>query len=343
VSQTLASPRMEADEEPCFHGMLGQHPSMRRLFDEIQRAAVLHVPVLIQGTTGSGKELVARALHALSGRPGAFLPVNAAALPDQLAESELFGAVKGAYTGAVTDRRGLIEAAAGGTLYLDESGDIPLALQSKLLRTLEDGSFRPVGGVTDRRVRFGVVLSVQQSPTALAAEGRWRADFLYRVGGIVLRIPPLTERPSDIGLLVDHWLHQFGRRPLMPGAMSSLSTYAWPGNVRELRRAVERAVFTAGARDVTAQDILDATAALNTVDHGESLHGEVMTLQEVERRHIEAVFFRTGFNARATALQLGLSLRQFYRRLQALDISLPHRRRLAGSVVTKTSIPRCQK
>ncbi len=315
---------------PNFHGMVGSHPSMRRLADEIGRAAPLDVPILIQGPTGVGKELVAQALHALSGRTGQMVSVNVATLPEQLAESELFGSVRGAYTGADADRKGLIETAEAGTLYLDEATDLSPVLQAKLLRALETGVIRRVGATGDRRVCFRLVLSAQKSPNELLAEGVWRLDFYYRVAGVVLIVPPLSERTSDIGLLLDDWLARIGREPLGPGSADLLAGHPWPGNVRELKRALERAVFAAGDRPVTAQGVLDAARALSPLDRVPLRRVTPGTLRDVEREHIERVLRETDWNTRAAALLLGVSVGQLYRRYEWLGITPPRRRISTG-------------
>jgi DNA-binding NtrC family response regulator len=316
----------ERTETPSFHGMIGAHPAMLRLYDEIRRAAPLDLPIVVEGPTGSGKELVARALHALSGRRGALVPVNVGTIPEQLAESELFGSVRGAYTGAVASRAGLIEAALHGILFLDEAGDLSHSTQVRLLRALESGEIRPVGGSATRRIEFGLVLSVQRPVREMIAARRWREDFYYRVAGIVLRVPPLDERRSDIRLLVNHWLVQLGRPTISDSDAGELASRAWPGNVRELRRAVERAVFLAATNHLGASQILEAAECLDP--RAIESHGLPTTppLSAVDRDHIEAVLRETSFNTKAAAELLGLSIGQLYRRFRALGITPPRQR-----------------
>lgn len=193
--------------------MIGEHPAMHRLRAEIAQAALVDAPVVIEGKTGSGKEVAVELLHQRSGRAGQLVAVNVAALPEQLIESELFGSVRGAFTGAHADRPGLIEGAAEGTLFLDEAAELPLMLQVKLLRALEGGVIRRVGATRDTRIRFRLVLSSQEPPGSLVSAGKWRSDFYYRVAGIHLRVPALAEHVSDVPLLIDHFLAQLGRPP----------------------------------------------------------------------------------------------------------------------------------
>ena len=325
--------------------MIGRHPAMHGLLDAIRRAAPLDAPVLIQGSTGVGKELVAERLHALSGRRGGLVSINVAGLPEALVESELFGAVRGAYTGAAADRRGLVEASAGGTLYLDEAADLSVAVQAKLLRVLETGRVRPVGSAFDRHVRFRLVVSLQQDPRVLVSSGRWREDFFYRVAGICLQVPRLADRISDLPALVRHFLAQIGRPAVDDEACAPLLRHHWPGNVRELRRVVERAAFLAGTHEIEREHLelalgamLDARghasgAAAPSREEGRQLPSSARgrdegprTLRELERAHIEATLAEVGGNTRAAARVLGLSLSQLYRRFAAHGIVPPRQR-----------------
>ena len=299
---------------------------MLRLFDSIRRAAPLNAPVIIQGPTGSGKELVAQALHALSGRRGSVVAVNVGAIPEALAEGELFGVARGAYTGAVRDRRGLIEAANGGTLFLDEGAELSIQMQIRLLRALEYGTFRPVGCSTDRHVNVRLVVSVQESVSELVGSKRWREDFFYRVTGLVLSVPALIDRPTDISLLVDHWLEHLGLAPLAGLGCQELAAYEWPGNIRELQRAVERAVFEVRDRPVAARDILEA-ALLSAASAGRKREPVPSAhLRDIEKDHIQAVLRDAGYNTKQAAIRLGIPLRQLYRRFKTLGITPPRRR-----------------
>lgn len=307
---------------------VGAHPIVLRLLDAARRAAGLNVPVLIQGPTGVGKELIAQRLHAQSGRRGRLVALNVASLPELLAESELFGSARGAFTDAHRDRIGVVEEAAGGTLYLDEAAELSLSLQAKLLRVLETGAVRMVGGTRDRQVGFRLVLSTQQHAGLLVRSGRWRADFYYRVAGVSLEVPGLAERVSDIPLLLDHFLGLLGRPPLDLQTLGVLSEYPWLGNVRELKRAVERAAFVAGDRSVTREDIEAAVAALQVPTSGDGRERRAVprSLRDLEREHILAVLEETGGSALAAAVILGLSRSQVYRRMQELGIGRSGRR-----------------
>jgi two-component system, NtrC family, response regulator AtoC len=232
-----------------FHGMIGRSRAMRVLFDQVRSLARGHGPVLVVGESGVGKELVARAIHAESERSaGPFVAVNCAGIPETLLESEFFGHTKGAFTGAGAARKGLFEEADGGTLLLDEIGEMPASLQAKLLRVLQDGRFRPVGGSRERRVDVRVVAATNQDLESAMREGRFREDLYFRLETFVLRVPPLRERGGDLELLAAHFLQRFsvqlGKpvRGFSADALALIRRHPFPGNVRELQNAVERAV-----------------------------------------------------------------------------------------------------
>jgi transcriptional regulator with PAS, ATPase and Fis domain len=307
-------------EEAPFHGMIGAHPAMRRLFGDIRHAAPLGAPVLVEGATGTGKELVARDLHDLSGAAGTLVAVNVAELAEPLAEAELFGAVRGAYTGAMSDRRGLLEAAGGGTLFLDEAGDLSPSLQAKLLRVLETGRVRQLGASTDRQIRFRLVVSVQRQAADLLAEGKWRADFYYRVAGICLQLPALSERQSDPRAMAHHLLAELGAPALSEEAAHLLLGYGWPGNVRELRRVLERAVHGARGGRAAPENIQEALVIGKRAEGARPAPSEAMSLRDVERDHISRVLRQVNGDARAAAALLGLSRSSLYRRLELLGI-----------------------
>lgn len=310
----MSSLHVLTDEDLSFFEMLGTHPTMLALYDAIRRAAVLDAPVLVSGPTGCGKELVARALHALSaaGR-GPFCPVNVAALPEGLVESELFGNTRGAFTGAVADRRGLIEAAAGGTLFLDEASDLAAHAQAKLLRVLEDGAVRRVGAVGARVARFRLIAAIQVDPGALLRAGRWRNDFYYRITGIVLRVPPLAARGSDIALLARAYVRAHGLPEIEPRAMALLERHTWPGNVRELQRALVRATHHSGSGTITRGAV---RAALEEAD-GEVAPAEADSLAAAKCRHVRSTVAACGGDTRRAAERLGISRCYVYRLLQS--------------------------
>ncbi|AGW12299.1 putative sensory box protein [Megalodesulfovibrio gigas DSM 1382 = ATCC 19364] len=242
------------EEAPGFHGLVGMSAPMRRLFKSIERAAGSDAPVLILGESGTGKELVAHALHALGARrDGPFIQLNCAALNESLLESELFGHVKGAFTGAVRHRQGRFEAAHGGDLFLDEIGDIPVPMQVKLLRVLETKEVERVGDNRPMPVDVRFISATNRNIPALVAEGTYREDFYYRINVLPLHVPPLRDRLEDIPLLAEHFLHTIAARSgrcafsLDRPALEALLRHPWPGNVRELKSALEFAAIHAEA------------------------------------------------------------------------------------------------
>ena len=233
-----------------FHGIIGRDPKMRKVFNAIIELANVDVPVLIQGESGTGKEMVAYSLHLLSNRsPERFVPINCGALPEGTLESELFGHVRGAFTGAVRDKKGRFELANKGTLFLDEVGEIPPAMQVKLLRVLQEKSFMPVGGEKSIHVNVRVISAGNKDLKALTAKRLFREDLYYRLAVIPINLPPLRERVGDIPLLVDHFIEKFssktgrGNLQVSKQAMEMLTTYNWPGNIRELRNAIQYALI----------------------------------------------------------------------------------------------------
>jgi transcriptional regulator with PAS, ATPase and Fis domain len=253
-------------------GLAGTSPALLAMCARIESLAWSSAPVLIQGETGSGKELVARALHARSPREAApFVPHNFAAIPDSLVESELFGHVRGAFTGAHADRPGLFELASGGTLFLDEIGDASAPVQSRLLRALQEGEVRRLGEGRARRVDVRVVAATHRNLPGLVRAGRFREDLYYRLHVLSLRVPPLRERREDIPLLLAHAVERLGRRErrrvwgIRRGALAALGAHEWPGNVRQLEGALLRAVHAPGhegviEREGLGEDFLDAGA-----------------------------------------------------------------------------------
>jgi transcriptional regulator with GAF, ATPase, and Fis domain len=238
-------PAAAGPELPGRFGLIGDSPGMKKLYDLIERVAPSDVPVLIQGETGTGKELVARALHARSRRaPRTFLAENCAAVPANLLESELFGHKKGSFTHAIADRPGHFVVADKGTLFLDEIGDMPLEMQAKLLRVLENGELRPVGSSQVVKVDVRILAATHRDLAAMVQERRFREDLYYRLKVIRLDIPPLRERGGDIELLVRYFLGKFAgpETSVEPAALRALRAYSWPGNVRQLENEIRRAV-----------------------------------------------------------------------------------------------------
>ncbi len=290
-------------------------PAMRELLDLVDRVAPRDVAVLVTGESGAGKELVALRLHARSPRAkGPFVAVNAAALPETLAESELFGAERGAFTGADQARAGRFEEAAGGTLFLDEVGELPLALQSKLLRVLEERVVRRLGGSRDLPVDVRLVAATNRDLTRETEEGGFRQDLFFRLAVVVVNVPPLRERPDDVPLLARHFAARLAARHGVPvpsltdEALAALSAHAWPGNVRELRNVLERAVVVRGGAPIRAADLGLAPAAA-PLDRAHR-----------EREALLAALRRTGGKREEAAKLLGISVRTLYYRLKQWGI-----------------------
>jgi DNA-binding NtrC family response regulator len=300
--------------------ILGSSPAIEALRAKIARVATLRLPVLVLGETGTGKELVARALHDQSGRRGPFVPVNCGSIPRDLIESELFGHARGAFTGAHAPRRGLFEEADGGTLFLDEIGELPEALQTRLLRVLETGVVRPVGGTRDVHVLARIVAATHVDLEQAVENGSFRRDVYYRLEGETIATPPLRERLGDIPILAEHILadhHAQGQRVrLSPEAVALLQSHAWPGNVRELANVLRRAAALGGAvlgpSDLRLQHVRAERS-------GSSLF-------EMERQIIMAALERHHGNQRATAAALKMPRSSLNDRLRRYGIKPASRR-----------------
>jgi DNA-binding NtrC family response regulator len=312
--------RLIREQGRHLEGIVGSSPAMRVLFDRIARVALSPAPVLITGESGTGKELVARAVHRASGRRE-ILAVNCGAIPDALLESELFGHVKGSFTGATGEKQGLFHAAQGGTLFLDEIGEMPMSLQPKLLRAIETGEVRRVGDVQSRKLDVRIVAATHRDLAEEVEEGRFREDLYWRLRVLHLDVPPLRERPADIPLLIDAFLRRSGRtaagrKTLTDGAMAFLADYHWPGNVRQLLNTLESVlVFTPGqqigTRDLPAE-IRRATGNREVI---RSAAEQGITLAELERDYIFEVLRRANGNKTRAAEILGIPRRTLYRRL----------------------------
>ena len=322
------SHRLEEENQHLRRGqgglpaMVSESRAMQPVRRLIERVAPSGANVLVTGEHGTGKEVVARLLHAASTRASrAFVAVNSGGLSEGVFESELFGHVKGAFTDARSDRIGCFELADGGTLFLDEIGNMPLSQQAKLLRVLQTGELHPVGSSKTRRVDVRVVSATNVDLSKAVAEGRFREDLLYRLNTVEVQLPPLRERREDIPLLAAHFLAEQGRRygrpaiRLSPEALEALLAYPWPGNVRELEHAVERALLMASGDEVTAEDLL-----LRRASREGMARLEEMTLEEVERYLIERGLARHEGNVSEAAKGLGLSRSALYRRLQYYGI-----------------------
>jgi two-component system response regulator HydG len=302
--------------------LIGQSPAIRDVLDLVRQVAPAAATVLIQGESGTGKELVARALHDLSHRRGKpFVRVNCAALPETLLESELFGYEKGAFTGAVGRKDGRFQLADGGTLLLDEVGDLSSLTQAKLLRVLQEGEFEPLGATRTIKVDVRVVAATNQDLAQLVREKRFREDLYYRLQVITVTVPPLRDRPEDIPLLALHFLRRFATKNhrelegFTDAALNGLRNYSWPGNVRELEHAVERGVILARGR------LLDVSDLPETVTQTEPAARVVpipigMPLDEVEQRLIDETLRQTKGDKELAAKLLGIASRTIYRKLK---------------------------
>jgi two-component system response regulator AtoC len=309
--------------------LIAESPAMRRLLELASRVAGHDTTVLITGESGTGKEVLARAIHRMSSRATApFVAINCAAIPEQLLESELFGHVRGAFTGATADRAGLFEDADGGTLLLDEIGDLPLALQAKLLRVLEEGEIRRVGESKSRRVDVRLLAATARKLDAARAAGHFRDDLYYRLNVVELAVPPLRERQEDIPALLTHFAQQAAQRlghpvSLSPAALAFLSHYAWPGNVRELRNAVERAAVLGTGHRLEREDFpLDLRVQRNGTGNGtEQGAGEAnlalkRRVEALERDLVQQALEASGGSRRGAADLLGVSLRTLFYKLR---------------------------
>jgi two-component system response regulator PilR (NtrC family) len=332
--------------------LAGQSAALHEVRSLITKVARSMAPVLVNGESGTGKELVARAIHECGARGSQrFVAVNCGAIPENLLEAEFFGYRKGAFTGAQEDREGFFQAADGGTLFLDEIGDLPLAMQSKLLRAIQERSVRPVGAVVEAAVNVRVVSATHKDLAAEVAAGRFRQDLFYRLNVIQIRVPPLRERLEDLPEISDRVLeriaHDAGVSPaprLTAAALETLSRYAFPGNVRELENLLHRALALVGGEWIDADELglpdtlLDDTrsdtqfAAIDGEVHAKGSAGEVSVpdalpedlaayLDEVERAILLRALEKHRYNRTAAAASLGLSLRQIRYRMARLGIT----------------------
>jgi transcriptional regulator with GAF, ATPase, and Fis domain len=340
--QSDARDTAEQGEEPfagSYEGLTGRAPAMIELYKEIARVAPSRSTVLIYGESGTGKELVARSLHKHSPRAAEpFIAVNCGALTETLLEAELFGHVRGSFTGAVSDRKGLWEEAGDGTLFLDEIGETSPAMQVKLLRALQEGEIRRVGASRAVRVNARVVAATNRNLEKEVRAGNFREDLFYRLSVVTLGVPPLRERRSDIPLLAERFLSRasesVGRRlRFSEGARLSFVSYDWPGNVRELENAVEYAALHARGQEVQPEDLpakmqtgeLRSRALLH---HSPltALYADLVSLDELERRYLIHVLEATGGNRTRAAEILGIDRRTLYRMAERFQIKLDEKR-----------------
>jgi DNA-binding NtrC family response regulator len=331
VDRAMTSASEQPATEPPLRavmpvGLLGRTASMLAVYKQIAMAADSTTPILIVGETGTGKELVARAIHAFGKIPGRpFEALNCAVVPETLLASELFGHLKGAFTGAVADKKGLFEVASGGTIFLDEIGETTPALQVSLLRVLQEGEIRPVGGTRTLRVNARVLAATNRDLDLEVAEKRFRQDLFYRLSAFVIRVPPLRERREDIGLLVGAFLRnacaRAGRQvELTPGAVDVLASHSWPGNVRELENTVERLVLTTRSARVREEEVSEHFRRL--VSPSARAFADLPTLEELERRYLVHVLEAAKGNRTRAAEILKIDRRTLYRMAARFGVDL---------------------
>ncbi len=307
----------EASSLPAANGLVGKSPAFNRMLELVRRVAPSNTAALLLGESGTGKELVAQAIHQQSGREhGPFVVVECSGLTETLFESELFGYEKGAFTGANQRKIGLVESASGGTLFLDEVGDIPLSLQVKLLRLLETGTYRRVGGVETLRADFRLIAATHRDLKAMVEHGSFRRDLYYRLSVFPIHLPALRERREDIALLAETLLTRLapGRAyTLSDAARARLQAYDYPGNIRELRNLIERALLMADGDTVLAEHL----PAELTKDVTEGMPGvdAIVPLEAAERRYLQWALAHHGGDRKSLAAQLGISERTLYRKL----------------------------
>ena len=345
--RTLLSMESDVARRLEFCGMIGRGPAMQELFDLIRRLAPHVRTVLVTGETGTGKGLVARALHKTGRRRDRrFVTVNCSAVVETLFESELFGQMRGAFTGATETKPGLFEAADGGTLFLDEIGELPHGIQAKLLRVLETGELHRVGSLEARHVDVHVIAATNRDLRADVAAGRFRSDLYYRLNVVELRLPALGERREDIPYLTAAFVRDASERlqkPLVgvtPGAERLLSSAGWEGNIRELRNVLERACILADGDCITERELMVSLpvwtpAAPAAPEPVRAPRVPPERLADVERDHIQRALERASGNKKAAAKMLGLSRRALYRRLERLDLSNTITRRANGALLVE--------
>jgi formate hydrogenlyase transcriptional activator len=324
--------------ERRFEQIIGNSPALEAVLEQVERVAPTDSTVLIQGETGTGKELIAHAIHNISSRCGhSFVRLNCAAIPLDLLESELFGHEKGAFTGAIAQKIGRFELADKGTLFLDEVGDIPLPLQPKLLRVLQEQEFERLGSARTHQVNVRLVAATHRDLPEMVKRGEFRMDLYYRLNVFPVLLPPLRERPEDIPALVTHFVEIFGRRMGRPieeipwQTMSALSSYQWPGNIRELQNLIERAVILSNAGTLPNPLPAADTHKVNISPVGSTLHHVIppaaTTLKESERALILHTLEQVGGvigGPRGAAAKLGLKRTTLIHKMRKLGISRPY-------------------
>lgn len=326
--------RKELKKTYTFQDIISQNSDMHKIFATIQKVSPAKSTVLIQGDTGTGKELIARAIHNLSTRnEKAFMAVDCGALSESLLESELFGHVRGAFTGAISDKKGIFEAADGGTVFLDEIGHISLAMQAKLLRVLQDGEFKRVGEAHPRRADVRLIAASNENVEDAVKDAKFREDLFYRLNVVSIWLPALSERSEDIPMLVDHFILKYNRieakkiKGMSSAAIKILMDYSWPGNVRELENLVHRGVVMAGTDILDLDDLPIDLRTYQSAEKRDSasrtlnfLRAKKQALQAFEKRFIAEAMIRNNSNISKAAKEIGLDRRNFHRKLKLYNI-----------------------
>jgi len=320
--------RRRLGSQNTYGEMIGKSPKMRYIFDLISRVARTKTNVLIEGESGTGKELIARAIHYTGIRKEMpFVGINCGALPESLLDSELFGHVRGAYTGAVAHERGLFVSADTGTIFLDEIADMPMAMQAKLLRVLEDWEIRPVGGSIAKKIDVRVLAASKENLAMRVEAGKFREDLFYRLNVVTIQLPPLRERQEDIHLLLDKFLFKYSREMrketlcVTREALEAMMKYAWPGNVRELENIVERAVIMCRNNQIELADLPRNIVGQVAFAQHSLVTKENITLQDMEKEHILFILEQAGWKRSRAAELLGINRRTLYRKIQEYGIT----------------------
>jgi DNA-binding NtrC family response regulator len=321
--------RQELNKSFNLENIVGKSAPMKDLFELIKTVAPASANILITGESGTGKEIVARAIHNLGARSKKlFVPVNVTAIPSDLIESELFGHVKGSFTGAIADKKGLFEEADGGTLFLDEIGDLSVTLQAKLLRVLQDRQIRRVGGNELKKIDVRIIAATHRNLQEMVADGTFREDLFYRLNVIPVKVPPLRDRIEDVPFLAQHFIEKFSAqngskvKNISSDAISHLMTHRWPGNVRELENIMERAVVMCRQNEITGEDILGTVvhSHQNTI---ERLMNDTPTLDVLEERYIKLILEKVHNQKEEASRVLGISRRTLYRKEKTYGM-VPH-------------------
>ncbi len=329
IERELHRLRSSLSSSACFENLIGVSSPMRDVFDRVESVARADVPVLIQGESGTGKELVANAIHNLSQRKkGPYIKINCAAIPDSLFESELFGHERGTFTGATETRKGKFEIANGGTIFFDEIGEMPLGLQAKLLRVIEEHAVTRLGGGEPIRIDARGIYATSKNLKAVIRAGGFREDLFYRINVVPIAIPPLRERKEDIPYLIEHFIKYFGETfakselRISASAYEALLSYSYPGNVRELKHAVERAVLLSKNRIIDMRDLPEEFSGASRVEGGSEAGGSTLqsTVTAMEKQMIFKALRESSGKRTMASKRLGISRKVLWKKMKEYDI-----------------------